>query len=136
MRTRSYQELVRIPTFEERFEYLKLKGEVGTATFGFDRYVNQALYKSSLWKRTRRNAIIRDEGRDLGIEGYEIYGKIIVHHINPITLEDIENEDPVIFDLNNLICVSHDTHNAITYGDVNLLPKVPIERSYGDTKLW
>ncbi len=136
MRNRTYSELIRIPTFEERFEYLKLKGEVGLATFGFDRYINQMLYQSAAWKRVRRNVIVRDEGRDMALEGFEIGGRIIVHHLNPIVLEDIVEERECVFDFENLVCVSHDTHNAITFGDFNMLPKLPITRTAGDTKLW
>ncbi len=136
MRIRTYSELIRIPTFEDRFEYLKLNGEVGFATFGNDRWVNQVLYHSPFWKRLRRDIIIRDEGRDMALEGFEIGGRVIVHHMNPITLEDIEEERECVFDPENLICVSHDTHNAITYGDYNMLPKLPITRSAGDTTLW
>ncbi len=133
---RRYSELIKIPTFEERFEYLKLDARVGDITFGFDRYLNQALYKSREWRYIRPRVITRDEGRDMGLEGYEIGGRLIVHHMNPITLEDIEEGNLIVFDPEYLITVSHDTHNAITYGNFDLLPKVPITRLPGDTKLW
>jgi len=136
MIVRSYRELRRLQTFEERFEYLKLGGLVGQETFGFERYLNQVFYRSREWKKARNDAIIRDEGCDLGILDREIQGRIIVHHINPITIEDIELGRPCIFDLNNLICTSHNTSNAIHYGDASLLPRLPKERRKGDTLLW
>lgn len=136
MKIRTYSELSRLETFEERFDYLKLNGRVGAETFGFDRYLNQILYKSPKWRRARDKVIIRDNGCDLGIEGHEIYDSIIVHHMNPITLEDIEMEREEIFNPEYLICTTKLTHNAIHYGDKNLLPKLPIERKPGDTKLW
>lgn len=134
---RTYSELIKLKTFEERFDYLKLNGTVGKDTFGFDRYMNQLLYHNSKeWKAVRRKVIVRDNGCDLGVEGYDILGKILVHHLNPITIDDIKNRSPTIFDLNNLICVSHNTHNAIHYGDENLLVKAPIERKLNDTCPW
>ena len=134
---RTYSELIKLKTFEERFDYLKLNGTVGKDTFGFDRYMNQLLYHNSKeWKAVRRKVIVRDNGCDLGVEGYDILGKILVHHLNPITKDDIKNRSPTIFDLNNLICVSHNTHNAIHYGDENLLVKAPIERKLNDTCPW
>lgn len=133
---RSYSELVKLGTFEERFEYLKLSGSVGIATFGHDRYLNQALYCSEKWKKTRRYVIIRDEGCDLGIDSMEIQGKIIIHHMNPISIRDIESGDSSVFDPEFLICTSFRTHNAIHYSDESLLPKDPIIREPGDTKLW
>lgn len=133
---RSYRELVRLPTFEERFEYLKLKGVVGNSTFGFDRYLNQILYNSSEWKRTRNDILIRDGGCDLGIEDREIFHKPIIHHINPITIENIENRDDCVFDPNNLITTSGTTHNAITYGDGSKLVRLPTIRRRGDTCPW
>lgn len=136
MKIRTYSELSRLETFEERFDYLKLNGRVGAETFGFDRYLNQILYQSPKWRRARDKVIIRDNGCDLGIEGHEIYDSIIVHHMNPITLEDIEMEREEIFNPEYLICTTKLTHNAIHYGDKNLLPKLPIERKPGDTKLW
>lgn len=133
---KSYRELIRLPTFEERFAYLKMGGSVGRETFGFDRYLNQAFYNSREWKRTRRDIIVRDESCDLGIFDREIFGKIVIHHINPITIEDLENGDWCVFDPNNLICTSPNTHNAIHYGDESLLSLLPKERRRGDTKLW
>lgn len=134
--TRSYSELIQIPDFLERFRYLALKGRVGEETFGFDRYLNQRFYRTREWKRVRDQVIIRDNGCDLGIPGREIMGKIIVHHINPITYEDLVNRDPKILDPNNLICVSHYTHEAISYGDESLLMLDPIERTPNDTCPW
>lgn len=134
--TKLYSELITIPTYEERFKYLQLKGAVGNDTFGYDRYLNQILYNSPEWKRLRNQIIIRDNGRDLGCEGYEIYGRILIHHMNPITVEDIVSRDPIVFDPENLICVSHNTHNAIHYGDENLLIMAPVERTKNDTCPW
>lgn len=133
---KTYSELIRLPTFLERYRYLKLGGRIGEDTFGYDRYLNQTLYRSAEWKRFRREIIVRDEGCDLGCEGYEIYGNILVHHINPITLEDVLNRDPKIFDPENVICVSHNTHNAIHYGDESLLITEPIVRRPNDTCPW
>ena len=133
---RSYSELIQFSTFKERFDYLKLSGTVGSETFGYNRYLNQALYTSDEWRRFRRDVIVRDNGCDLGLEGFDIESRLIVHHINSITLEQIEDRDPMIFDPNNVICVSHNTHEAIHYGDESLLPQDPIERFAGDTKLW
>ena len=134
---KTYSELLTFETFEERFNYLKLNGIVGQDTFGFDRYMNQLLYHNSKeWKAVRNKVIVRDNGCDLGMEGYDILGRILVHHLNPITIDDIKNRSPTIFDLNNLICVSHNTHNAIHYGDENLLVKAPIERKLNDTCPW
>lgn len=133
---RTYDRLKRIKTFDERFEYLKLTGKIGSETFGVDRYLNQVIYRSAEWKKTRRNVIIRDLGRDLGVEGYEIYGIIIIHHMNPITIEQAMNRDPIIFDMNYLISTSLTTHNAIHYGDESIIPRLSNERRPGDTKLW
>ncbi len=132
---RTYSELVKLDNFLDRFEYLKLSGVVGAETFGFDRYLNQALYSSIIWKKSRRNTILRDNGCDLGLEDYPL-DRALVHHMNPITLEQIENRDPIIFDEEFLITVSHNTHNAIHYGDQTLLPQPLIERRPGDTLLW
>ena len=115
---KSYSELIRIPTFEERFEYLSLDGKVGEDTFGYDRWLNQVFYSSKEWRDFRRDIIIRDNGCDLGVEGYEIFGKIIVHHMNPITLDDIMHDRDWIFDPEFLITTVHNTHNAIHYGDM------------------
>lgn len=136
MSIKTYSELITLPTFEERFNYLKLGGTVGESTFGFDRCLNQNLYKSQEWKSVRNKVIIRDNGCDLACEGYEIYEKVLIHHINPITVEDIINRNPIIFDLENLITTVHNTHNAIHYGDENLLIKGPIERTKNDTIPW
>lgn len=136
MTIRTYSELISIPTFEERFKYLQLNGEVGAETFGFDRYLNQNLYRSQRWKRIRDSIIIRDNGCDLACEGYEIRGRILIHHINPITVEDILKENPMVFDPENLITTVHNTHNAIHYGDESLLITGPIERRANDTCPW
>jgi hypothetical protein len=133
---RTYSELKQLHTLEERFNYLKLQGRVGESTFGFDRYLNQMLYSSERWKRTRRGIIIRDNGCDLGVEGYEINDLIMVHHMNPITIEDIEEERDKIFNEEFLISASSKTHKAIHYGDERLLPKVPIIRYKNDTCPW
>lgn len=133
---RSYSELVLLPSFEERFEYLKLGGKVGVDTFGFDRYQNQAFYNSREWRLVRDKVIIRDNGCDLGIFDREIGGRIIIHHMNPITVEDIRLATDILLNPEFLICVSHDTHNAIHYGDSELLPKPPIERKPNDTCPW
>ena len=109
---------------------------VGKETFGFDRYLNQAFYTSSIWKSVRDKVIIRDEGCDLGIEGYPIFGKVIIHHLNPITSDELEHDDRSLLDLDNLICTSLNTHNAIHFGDERLLPSLPKERRPGDTLLW
>lgn len=136
MMKKTYNELLAIPDFEERFQYLKLHGIVGNQTFGHDRYLNQILYKLREWKQVRDKVILRDNGCDLGCEGFEIYGKIIVHHINPITVEDIVERRPCVFDLNNLISTSHNTHNAIHYSDERLLVVAPIVRKQYDTCPW
>lgn len=134
---KSYTELSRLQTFEERFEYLRLYGRVGKDTFGFDRIFNQMFYRSNEWKQVRNYVITRDNGCDLGVEGYEIYGqRIIIHHINPITLEDIENHSDILLDPENLITTIHSTHNAIHYGDENLIVREPIERTRNDTCPW
>lgn len=136
MSIRTYSELITIPTFEERFEYLQLKGSVGKDTFGYDRYLNQVLYRSPEWKRLRNQIIIRDGGCDLACDGYDIYGKVLIHHLNPITVEDVLTRSRKVFDLDNLVCVSHSTHNAIHYGDVDLLVTGPIIRTKNDTCPW
>lgn len=136
MSIRTYSEMLTFPTLEERFKYLQLKGSVGKDTFGYDRYLNQILYHSDRWKSFRNDIIIRDNGCDLACEGYEIYKRILVHHINPITVEDVLNRDPKVFDPENVVCVSHITHNAIHYGDENLLMTAPVERSPNDTCPW
>jgi hypothetical protein len=136
MESRSYSELVRLETLEERYRYLALRGEVGRATFGFDRYLNQQFYTSRQWRDIRSHVIARDVGRDLGVEGYEIHNRIYIHHMNPMTVEDIVSGDPRILDPEFLISVTHRTHNAIHYGDEGLLPKPPVQRRPGDTTLW
>lgn len=133
---KTYSELITLPTFEERFEYLKLDGTVGLDTFGYDRYLNQMLYRSAEWKRLRRDIIIRDNGCDLACDGFEIHDRILIHHINPITVDDVNKRRPSIFDPDNLISVSHNTHNAIHYGDIDLLAIAPIERTKNDTCPW
>lgn len=136
MSVRSYSELITIPTFEARFEYLKLDGLVGEETFGFDRYLNQSFYRSQEWKSIRDFVIVRDLGRDLAIEGYEIHGKIYIHHMNPIRAADITTKSRMLLDPEFLIATTHNTHNAIHYGDKNLLAIGPIERSKNDTCPW
>lgn len=133
---RSYTDLRRFLTFDERFRYLKLHGQVGHATFGSDRYINQAFYTSSQWREIRKEVIVRDYGCDMGIEGYEIHKGLYIHHMNPMTVEDIRSANPDILDPEFLITVSLATHNAIHYGDENLLPRTTIARQPGDTKLW
>lgn len=134
--TKSYNELKKLKTFEERYNYLQCKGDVGFETFGFDRYLNQALYNSPEWKKARDEVIIRDNGCDLGIEGFEIMDHAIVHHMNPITEQQILDKDPDIFNPNYLITVTHKTHNAIHYGKEQNHTRVSKERKPGDTKLW
>ena len=136
MSIKTYAELITIPTFEERFEYLQLKGSVGKDTFGYDRYLNQVLYRSPEWKRLRNQIIIRDDGCDLACDGYDVYGKVLIHHLNPITVEDVLARSRKVFDPDNLVCVSHNTHNAIHYGDVDLLVTGPIIRTKNDTCPW
>lgn len=136
MSIKTYSELITIPTFEERFQYLQLKGSVGKDTFGYDRYLNQVLYRSPEWKRLRNQIIIRDAGCDLACDGYDVYGKVLIHHLNPITVEDVLARSRKVFDPDNLVCVSHNTHNAIHYGDVDLLVTGPIIRTKNDTCPW
>ena len=133
---RTYSELIKLPTFEERFQYLKLDGDVGVETFGFDRYLNQAFYSSDEWKSIRNQVIIRDNGCDLGIEGREIYKRIIIHHMNPITKEDLLYRTEYLLNPEYMICTMKTTHDAIHYGDENLLFKEPIERKPNDTCPW
>lgn len=134
---RTYSELITLPTYIERFNYLKLGSKVGADTFGFDRYLNQQFYhQDPRWRSARDKVIIRDNGCDLGMEGYEIQGKIIVHHMNPITMDDIINKRDWIYDPEFLICTVHNTHNAIHYGDENLLFKGPVVRAPNDTCPW
>ena len=144
---KTYLELIKLPTFEERFEYLRCYGSPSKVTFGEYRLLNQMLYRSPVWKRIRQQVILRDDGCDLAIPDRPIgadtdpsnrkYERIIIHHINPITIEQVSNNDPIVYDLNNLITVSHNTHEAIHYSDASILiPSKPTERFKGDTKLW
>ena len=134
--TKTYSELITIKNFEDRFEYLRLNGSVGKDTFGHNRYLNQLLYRSAEWKRLRRTIIIRDNGCDLACEGFDIDGRLLIHHINPITVDDVVARNPIVFDPNNLITTTHNTHNAIHYGDDTLLIVSPIERTKNDTCPW
>jgi hypothetical protein len=136
VRVRSYSELRRLPTFMERFEYLALRGQVGGQTFGFARWLNQRFYASPLWAQVRDVVIMRDRGCDLGIPGREIQVELLVHHMNPIRRRDIVNGEEWILDPEYLITTCHRTHNAIHYGDANLLPELVVERQPGDTRLW
>lgn len=134
---KTYSELIKMPTFEERFDYLSLNGIVGETTFGGHRYLNQMLYQTDgRWKRVRQEAILRDNGCDLAHENYPISGPVYIHHINPITIEDILNERSCVFDLDNLICVSFGTHNALHYSNKDLLPRNFIMRTKNDTCPW
>lgn len=133
---KTYSELISLPTFEERYAYLRLSGIVGEDTFGFDRYLNQKFYRSAEWKRIRDYVIVRDNGCDLGIEDRMIHGKILIHHMNPITQRDIQCMTDTLLNPEFLICVSHTTHNAIHYGDEDLLIKDPIVRTRNDTCPW
>lgn len=133
---RTYSELVSLPTFKERYEYLRLNGSVGLDTFGFDRYLKQEFYRSKEWKSIRDQVIIRDNGCDLGVDGYEIYGRIVIHHMNPILQTDILDRTQLLLDPDYLICTTHATHNAIHYGDEGLLPREPVERTRNDTCPW
>jgi hypothetical protein len=123
-------------SFDDRFDYLRLDGAVGVATFGFDRHINQKFYKSNEWKRVRDFVITRDNGCDLGVDGYEIHHSILIHHMNPMSVEDIVHGDDWIINPENLITTTQNTHNAIHYGNVSLLPKTVVSRQVGDTKLW
>lgn len=136
MQIRTYSELRRLDTFENRFRYLALRGSVGYSTFGFDRYINQNFYSSREWRQIRQHLIIRDNGCDLGLEGYEIHGRLLIHHMNPISAEDIVHGDDSIIDPEYLITTTHQTHNAIHYGDERQLPRPLVDRRHGDTKLW
>ena len=137
MRTiRTYSELIRLPTFEERFRYLKLDGLVGKDTFGFDRYLNQEFYRSKEWKEVRDFVIVRDNGCDLSMDGYEIVGRIYIHHMNPISVNDIVHSSDFLLNPDYLICMSHNTHNAVHYGDEDLLVTAPVERRKNDTCPW
>ena len=136
MNIKRYSELILLPTFEERYKYLQLNGVIGDETFGFDRYINQMFYRSQEWKLVRDYVIVRDNGCDLGIEGHEIRGKILIHHMNPIGIKDIQQVNKILLDPEYLITTMLSTHNAIHYGDESLLVKDPIERSKNDTCPW
>ena len=136
MKIRTYSELILLPTFEERFEYLRLDGKVGEDTFGFDRYLNQLFYRSQEWRKIRDYVIVRDNACDLGVEGCDIYSKVLIHHMNPITARDIEKRTDLLLEPEYLICTTHNTHNAIHYGDENLIIKAPIARTKNDTCPW
>jgi len=136
MMTRCYSELRHLGTLQERYDYLKLRGQVGDPTFGHDRWLNQDFYASREWRRIRHFVIARDNGCDLGVDGYEIYDRIYIHHMNPITVEDIQHGDEDIINPEFLISCTHSTHNAIHYGDERQLPRQLIERRPGDTRLW
>lgn len=133
---RCYSELIRLPSLEERFEYLRLNGEVGEELFGYARYLNQEFYHSGLWLDVRERVIIRDHGLDLGVEGWKIVGNIYVHHMNPITLKQLKENDPILVDPEYLISCAYNTHQAITWGNPELLPKPLIVRRPGDTCPW
>ena len=134
--TRSYSELSQLETIEERYDYLRLRGAVGAPTFAHERWMNQRFYRSAEWRRVRDHVIVRDEGCDLGVEGFEIYDRPYIHHMNPMTANDLKRPNIEILNPEYLITVSMRTHNAIHYGDESLLPPVPIVRRPGDTKLW
>lgn len=136
MTSRSYSELVKLPTFSERYNYLRLVGQVGSTTFGFDRYLNQSFYTSRDWRQVRHAVIARDAGCDLGLEGYEIFDRVYVHHMNPLTKKQVLAADENMFDPEYLITCTLNTHNAIHYGDPNSLVRLPPERRPGDTTLW
>ena len=136
MNIKCYTELSKLDSFEERYKYLRIKGSVGAETFGFDRYLNQVFYRSQRWKEVRDFVFIRDNGCDLGVDGYEIHGSFIIHHMNPITIKDIELESDFLIDPEYLISTILNTHNAIHYGDDSLLVTAPIERRKNDTCPW
>lgn len=136
MTTRSYSELVQIPTFADRFRYLALEGQVCEETFGSKRWMNQGFYTSAEWRRVRKIVIARDLGCDLGVAGFEIHDKIYIHHMNPMTVRDVARADASILDPEFLITTTHRTHNAIHYGDERQLPRLLVERLPGDTKMW
>lgn len=136
VKTKTYSELIRLEKYTDRYQYLMLSGRVGQETFGYERFLNQSLYKSYEWRSVRDEVIVRDHGCDLGMEGYEIYGSIIVHHMNPITMDDIQNRNEDIFNPEYLVSTSFSTHNAIHYGDEGLLITEPIIRTKNDTCPW
>jgi hypothetical protein len=136
MKIRSYTELSALKTFEERFRYLQLNGVVAEETFGFDRIINQRFYRSPEWRSIRDQVIIRDNGCDLGIEGHEIFGRVVIHHMNPVRLKDFDELSDILLNPEYMIATTHATHNAIHYGDEGLLIKAPVERSKNDTCPW
>lgn len=136
MTTRSYTELLNFRTFDERFEYLVLKARIGESTFGFERWMNQQFYRSKEWRDLRHEIIARDEACDLAMPGHDIHERVIIHHIIPMTVEHLEEGNPLVTDPNNLITTTHNTHNAIHFGDKSLLRHIPVERRPGDTNLW
>ena len=136
MKIRTYSELIKLPTFEERYKYLRLRRIVGEETFGFDRFINQDFYRSREWKAIRDFIIVRDNGCDLAMEGYDIHGKIIIHHMNPVTIKDIQKNSAFLMEPEYLISTTLSTHNAIHYGDESLLIKEPVKRSKNDTCPW
>lgn len=136
MSKKNYTELKELKSFDERFDYLKLVGSIGIETFGFDRYLNQSFYTSREWKQVRREVIVRDESCDLGILDRPIFGAVRVHHMNPVSVEDLELGRDIILDPEFLICVSHNTHNAIHFGNKKSIVSLPTERKKGDTTLW
>lgn len=136
MRIKTYSELSRLETIEDRYKYLRLSAGVGEPTFALERYVNQQFYRSTQWQQIRNHIIVRDNGCDLGVDGYEVHGRLTIHHMNPMTVDDIRDGNEAILDPEYLIAVAHRTHNAIHYGDERQLPRPPVERRAGDTKLW
>ena len=134
---KTYSQLIQIPDFLDRYRYLKIGGGVGEETYGFERWLNQEFYHSDAWKSLRHKVIIRDNGNDLGCDGFQIGGRIIIHHINPITAADIRDGSPIVLDPENVVCTSHTTHEAIHFGSEQLLESYfPTVRRPGDTKLW
>lgn len=133
---RTYSELIKLSTLAERFDYLKLGGVIGEDTFGFERYLNQNFYRSAVWKKIRNQVIIRDNGCEMGLEDYPISGRIIIHHMNPVDSDDIIHQRDILLNPEFLICVGNQTHNAIHYGSIDLLPQDPIERKPNDTCPW
>lgn len=133
---KSYSKLIQLATYEERFKYLSLRGQVGEATFGFDRYLNQGFYRSAEWRSIRRDVIARDNGCDMAVEGYGIHDRIYIHHLVPMRVEDLRHGADWVLDPEFLVCVTHRTHNAIHYGTESLLPRALVQRRPGDTKLW
>jgi hypothetical protein len=136
MMIKRYSEVSELDTFLERYKYLALGGSVGRSTFGFDRHINQKFYKSREWRDLRHFVIVRDEACDLGVRGHDIFGRVLIHHMNPLSVDDIVHGDEDLLNPEFLICVTHDTHNAIHYGDEGLLPRPFVPRRPGDTKLW